>query len=62
MIPFDPADVWSWTGGALAPSDPTQESLRGGVVTPGAPRRADAFGEASSRSAIITPGSSRRVN
>lgn len=61
MIPFDPADVWSWTGGAVAPPDPTQDALRGATISPGAQSRRDVFGDGAVRGAAVTPGSTRRT-
>jgi hypothetical protein len=62
MIPFDPADIWSWTTSGITPPDQTQDALRGGTVSPGSQRRVDVVGGSTSRAATITPGSVRRTN
>jgi hypothetical protein len=61
MIPFDPADVWSWSGGAVAPPDPTQDAIRGATISPGTLRRVDVLGAGAVRGATVTPGTTRRT-
>lgn len=62
MIPFDPADVWSWTSGAAPAVPETQASLRGMTLSAGVQGRGHpVVGVGDPRGGSFSPGSTRRT-